>query len=291
MVYDPPAIYGIIGNPVTHSLSPFMHNAAFKSLKVNAQYTLFPLADSEELKLFMEDLKEKENPIFGLNVTVPYKEEIIPYIDTVDPLAEKMGAVNTLVIGHDRRIMGFNTDGPGFLSHLIELGFDPKEKRIAIMGAGGTTRALLCVLCLLQDRPTVIKLYNRSKDKARKMIEDIASRVDTSIIEVVDTIDDLDIEIADLLINSTTVGMKPDDPMIVDESLLNSNLMVYDVIYAPIETKLLTAAKAKGAKTANGLGMLLYQGVLAFQHWADCQIDDKLKKVMRKALEDKAYGK
>src|SRR5689334_14188577 len=103
-MYEPPAIYGIIGNPVAHSLSPVMHNCAFKALKVNAVYKLFPLGDSEELKLFMEDLKEKDNPIFGLNVTVPYKEEVLPYVDSVDPLAVKIGAVNTLVIGHDRRI-------------------------------------------------------------------------------------------------------------------------------------------------------------------------------------------
>ncbi len=290
MVYEPPAIYGIIGNPVAHSLSPVMHNAAFKSLKVNAIYQLFPLADAQELKLFMEDLKEKENPIFGVNVTVPFKEDVLPFIDVIDPLAEKMGAVNTLMIGHDRRIMGFNTDGPGFLTHLLELGFDPKDKRIAIMGAGGTTRAILSVLCLLQDRPVQIKLYNRSKANALKLVEDIASRIDTSIIEVVGDVEDLNIEIADLLVNTTIVGMKPDDPLMVDPAAFHANLLVYDVIYVPAETKLLAAARANGAKVSNGLGMLFYQGTLAFQHWADCQIDDKLKKVMRKALEEKVYG-
>src|ERR1700722_9535038 len=122
MIYEPPAIYGIIGNPVAHSLSPVMQNTAFKALKVNAVYKLFPLEDPEELKLFMEDLREENNPIFGLNVTIPYKEDILPYLDSVDPLAEKIGAVNTIVIGHDRKMHGFNTDGPGFLSHLVELG-------------------------------------------------------------------------------------------------------------------------------------------------------------------------
>ena len=290
MVYDPPAIYGIIGNPVAHSLSPKMHNAAFMHLKVNATYKLFPLADKEELKLFMEDLKEKENPIFGLNVTVPYKEDVLPYIDVTDPLSEKIGAVNTLVISHERRIMGYNTDGPGFLTHLIDQGFDPRNKRIAILGAGGTTRAILSILCLLQERPTVVKLYNRTKAKAQAIIDDIGSRIDTSIIEVVDDIDDLNIEIADLLINTTTVGMKTDDPMLVGADSLHSNLFVYDVIYAPIETALLKTAKAKGAKTANGLGMLYYQGVLAFQHWAECELDDKVKKVMVKALQDSVAG-
>src|SRR5258708_31950253 len=101
-MYDPPAIYGIIGNPVAHSLSPVMHNTAFKALKVNAVYKLFPLADQEELKLFMEDLKEADNPIFGINVTVPYKEDIMPYMDSIYPLAVKISAVNILVFEHHR---------------------------------------------------------------------------------------------------------------------------------------------------------------------------------------------
>ena len=114
MIYEPPAIYGIIGNPVAHSLSPAMHNAAFKALKVNAVYKLFPLADEEELKLFMEDLKEADNPIFGLNVTVPYKEKVLPYLDSIDPLAEKIGAVNTLVIDRTAKYAGLIPTGLGF---------------------------------------------------------------------------------------------------------------------------------------------------------------------------------
>src|ERR1700728_2508143 len=135
-MYEPPALYGITGNPVAHSLSPVMHNTAFKALRVNAVYKLFPLEDLEELKLFMEDLKETDNPIFGLNVTVPYKEDVLPYLDTIDPLADKIVAVNTLVIDHQRKIHGFNTDGPGFLSHLTEIKFDLTGKRVAILGAG-----------------------------------------------------------------------------------------------------------------------------------------------------------
>ena len=148
MIYEPPAIYGIIGNPVAHSLSPVMQNAAFKALKVNAVYQLFPLADQEELKLFMEDLKEENNPIFGLNVTVPYKQDVLPYLDSIDPLAEKIGAVNTILIDHHRKIHGFNTDGPGFLSHLTELNFDLKGNGSLFLGAGGTARAIISVLCL-----------------------------------------------------------------------------------------------------------------------------------------------
>src|SRR5437667_12621978 len=106
MIVTPPAIYGIIGYPLTHSLSPLMHNAAFKALKVNAVYKTFELFDDEELKLFFEDLKEEGNPIFGLNVTVPYKEKVLPYIDVVDPFAERVGADTTIVITSKRKIYG-----------------------------------------------------------------------------------------------------------------------------------------------------------------------------------------
>ncbi len=288
MVYEPPVLYGIIGNPVAHSLSPCMHNAAFKALGVNAVYKLFPLADDEELRLFFEDLKEKGNPIFGLNVTVPYKEKAVAYVDTVDPFAEKVGAVNTLVVDHQRKIRGFNTDGPGFLVHLRELGFDPKGKRIAVVGAGGTARAVVSVLSLVKERPQSILIFNRTLSHAKELVEDLSMRMDTGIIRVVRDTGDLNIELADLFINTSSVGMKPEDPRIIDPSLFHSNMLVYDVIYTPAETKFLSDAKARGAKTANGLGMLFYQGVLAFQHWADVEIDDRVKRIMRKALEEKA---
>ena len=283
-MHDPSAIYGIIGNPLQHSLSPLMHNAAFKALKVNAVYKLFPLADDRELAFFMEDLKEKENPIFGLNVTVPYKEKVLPFLDTVDPFAAKAGAVNTIVITHQRKMFGFNTDGPGFLSHLAELKFDLKGKRIAILGAGGTARAILSVLCLINDRPLNIKLYNRNFAKARGLLNDLGQKMDASIVEAVPSIGDLNVELADCLINTTPVGLKKEDPLILDERCLHSDMLVYDVIYNPVQTRLLKIAKAKGAQIANGLGLLYYQGILAFKHWAGVDIEDKYKKIMREAL-------
>ncbi len=290
MSYEPPAIYGIIGNPVAHSLSPVMHNTAFEALKVNAVYKLFPLEDQQELKLFMEDLKEDNNPIFGLNVTVPYKEDVLSYLDTIDPLAEKIGAANTLVIDHHRKIHGFNTDGPGFLSHLTELGLDPAGKRVAILGAGGTARAIISVLCLLPEGPERITLYNRTRGNADVLMQDIGKKINAAIVEVVDEPEDLNIELADLLINTTKVGMKDEDPLLIDPDALHKDMMVYDVIYAPSETKLLAQAKLKGAQTANGLGMLFYQGVLAFWHWSDVELDDKIKKIVRKSLEKASHG-
>jgi shikimate dehydrogenase len=290
MIYEPPAIYGIIGNPLAHSLSPVMLNTAFNALKVNAVYKLFPLTDHQELKLFMEDLKEENNPVFGLNVTVPYKQDVLEYLDSIDPLAEKIGAVNTLVIDQQRKIRGYNTDGAGFLSHLTELNFDPSGKRIAILGAGGTTRAIMGVLCLLPKGPERIVIYNRTISHAQALVEEIGKNIKTDIVAIVDEPEDLNIELADLLINTTNVGMNEDDPFLIDPESLHKDMLVYDVIYSPLETKLLAQARLKKARTANGLGMLYFQGLLAFGHWSGVELDERVKKLMRKSLETACHG-
>jgi shikimate dehydrogenase len=284
VIDTPPAIYGIIGKPLNHTLSPLMHNAAFKALKANAVYKPFPL-EEDELALFFEDLKEEGNPIFGLNVTVPYKEKVVGYMDGLNAFASKVGAVNTVVINNQRKLFGYNTDGPGFLTALQSAGFDPEGKRIAIMGAGGTTRSILSVLSLITERPESIRLYNRTPGKAKELIADLGQRMDLSMVEIVPTVEDLNIELADCLINTTSVGLKPTDESLVDPDMLHKSLFVYDVIYNPAQTQLLKDAKKKGAKTANGLGMLYYQGVLSLQHWAHMELDDRVKEIMRKALE------
>lgn len=280
---DQKSTYGLIGYPLSHSLSPVMHNTAFKELNVDAEYKLFSLKE-EELKGFFADLKEKASPIFGLNVTVPYKEAVIPFLDTLSPFAEKIRAVNTIVISDDRRLIGHNTDGPGFLAHLAELRVSTTDKRIAIVGAGGAARAIVSVLCLVPERPESVLIYDIDQARANYLISDLGNRFDVSIVQAVNSIDDLNVELADLLINATPLGMKKDDPCVVDEGLLHANLFVYDVIYNPKETKLLKLAKQRGAKTSNGLGMLYYQGVLAFQHWADIELDNKIKHKIRDNL-------
>ncbi len=277
--------YGIIGYPVKHSLSPLMHNTAFAELGVDATYKLFPLKE-EDLKNFFENLRKESNFIFGLNVTVPYKEKVIPYLDSLAPLAQRVGAVNTIVRTKDRKLVGYNTDAPGFLAHLAELKFNLKDKRITILGAGGSARALIAALCLIPERPQSIRIYNRTSSKIGDLLKDIASRVDTSIVEPVMSVDDLNIELADLLINTTSLGLKEGDPCLIDEHLLHSNILVYDLIYNPRETPLLKMAKATGAQTANGLGMLYYQGILSLQHWAGIQVQEEVKNKMRAVLEE-----
>jgi len=262
-----------------------MHNAAFKALSVDATYELFPLKE-EELEGFFQDLKEEGSPIFGLNVTVPYKEKVIKYLDSLNPYAQKVSAVNTIVIDEDRKLKGYNTDGPGFLAHLTELGFPTKDKRVAILGAGGAARAVLSALCMIPDRPAQIKIYDIEHEKAGHLVADLKKNMNCDIAQAVISIDDLNVELADLLINTTPVGMKATDIPLIDDEMLHPNLYVYDLIYNPAETTLLKMAKAKGAKISNGLGMLFYQGVLALQHWAGIELPAAVKTKMKKALND-----
>jgi shikimate dehydrogenase len=277
--------YGIVGNPLSHSLSPQMHNTAFKDLGVDAVYKLFPLKE-DELKDFFQKLHDKDSPVFGLNVTIPYKETVIEYLDVLSPLAQKINAVNTVVITSQRKLIGYNTDAPGFLAHMAELKIDFREKRVAVLGAGGSCRAILTTLCMIPERPQSIRIYNRTSARINDLLGDIAQRIDTSIIEPVNNIDDLNIELADILINTTSVGLKGEDDILVDEDMLHTDMFVYDLIYNPKETELLKMAKRRGARTSNGLGMLYYQGVLSFQHWANLQLEEKTKKKMRDALEN-----
>ena len=280
--------YGIIGNPLTHSLSPIMHNTAFKALDVEAVYKKFPL-EEDQLEGFLKNLKDEESFIFGLNVTVPYKEKVCPYLDTLTPLAKKLGAVNTIVIQKDRKLVGYNTDAPGFLTHLSELNVNFHNKNVSIMGAGGSCRAILTSLCLVPEKPKVIKIYNRNAERLENMLKDISQCVDIGIVKMAMAIDDLDIESSDLLINTTSVGLKEEDPCLIDVDMLHSNLFVYDLIYNPVKTTLLQMAEERGSSISNGLGMLFYQGVLAFQHWAeDVEVTEKVKNKMREALEEAA---
>ncbi len=261
-----------------------MHNTAFRALGVEAEYTLFEMAE-DQMEPFFADLRKDDSPIFGLNVTVPYKEKVIPLLDSLSPFAQKVGAVNTVVITPHRQLAGQNTDGPGFLTHLSELGVDVEGKRIAILGAGGAARAVISVLCLVPERPHSIKVYDIDTEKARRLVSDLGSRIDVSPVQCVNSIDDLNIELADLLVNTTPVGMREEDPCLVEAELFHKDMFVYDLIYNPGKTKLLQLAESRGARISNGLGMLFYQGVLAFQHWAEIELAPEVKELMWSSLQ------
>ena len=278
------ATYGIIGNPLNHSLSPVMHNAAFKALEVDAIYKPFPLED-HQLEEFFEGLKNKSSPIFGLNVTVPYKEKVIPFLDHLVPLAKKIKAVNTICIDHDRKLIGYNTDAPGFLAHLHELKVNVKDKVVAILGAGGSARAIIGALCLLPEKPSAIRVFNRTYARVDELLSSLRENIDVNIVQPVESLDELNIDLCDVLINTTSIGLKVDDACLIDTDGLHSGLFVYDLIYKPAETNLLKTSRRHGCQISNGLGMLYYQGVLAFQHWAETEIKPQIKNIMRNALE------
>jgi len=261
---SPTRIYGILGWPCQHSLSPIMHNAAFRALEINAEYKIFE-KKPQDLEGFLKSLT-KEN-IYGLNVTLPYKEIVTAFLDNISSEVRLIGAVNTIKVSGNR-LEGFNTDGEGFLKHLTEdLGFNPQGKIIAIIGAGGAARAVSVYLS--KNNPKSVAVYDIDKTKVSALVGHLKENFNNIEFRSANSIEELNITNSDLLINATPVGMKDSEPCLVDEKFIHKGLLVYDLIYNPKETKLLKMAKEKGARISNGLGMLLYQGALSFEHFTD----------------------
>lgn len=255
-------VYGLLGYPVKHSFSPAMHNAAFIYLKLDAEYRLFPLKP-EELETFFKNLNR--NNIYGLNITIPYKEKVLTFLRTLTDEARLIGAVNTIKV-NGGRLEGFNTDGEGFLRHIsADLEFNPGGKSIAIIGAGGASRAISVYLS--QQKPKRITIYDIDKTKLQALVCHLKKNFQDIDFKSADSIDSLGIEGSDLLVNASSVGMKEDDPCLIKPELISKNTLVYDLIYNPRETKLLKMAKENGCRVSNGLGMLLYQGMIAFEIW------------------------
>ena len=272
-----PKIYGVLGYPVKHSFSPAMHNAAFSALKINAKYESFEVKPGE-LGDFLK--KSAGQDIFGLNITVPYKEKILDFasLDSESNYLNQIKAVNTIV-KIDGNWKGFNTDIEGFSLHLKE-NFISFNKKAAILGAGGAARAVAYVLANSGARE--IEIFDIDKNKSKDIACMIKSFFSDFKINAVDRMESLNIKNKDLLVNATPIGLKETDPCLVEEEMLHKDLFVYDLIYNPAETKLLALAKHIGAKTANGLGMLLYQGMLSFKIWTG---QDAPQEVMRQALQ------
>jgi shikimate dehydrogenase len=244
-------------------MSPVMHNAAFKKLGMDYLYLPFRVGQ-EELGKAVEGMRALN--IRGLNVTIPHKVAIIPFLDKLDSLAEKIGAVNTIV-NEDGVLTGYNTDATGFLQALLEKGVEPEGKNIVILGAGGASRAISFILA---ERKAHLVILNRRLARA----EDLARRISQVFTEVKAlTLNEEDLakvlEGADILINATSVGMSPDiDETSVPAKLLKAGLIVFDIVYNPIKTRLLREAEGAGAGTViGGLDMLAWQGALAFEKW------------------------
>lgn len=271
-------IFGLLGYPIKHSFSPAMHNAAFKALGIKAEYRLFEKKPKELTDFFK---KLRSGSIRGVNLTIPYKEEALRYLDEISQEAELIGAINTILVKSES-LIGYNTDGSGFvLSLRKKAGINLKDKKIVIIGAGGASRAIS--VHLAQEKAANIILLDIIPDKAEKLVSHIRkniSRVKVSTVKKEEL--NSGARTIDILINATPVGMKPDDPLPIDPRILHPRLLVCDLIYNPPKTKLLIEAERIGAKTLNGLGMLLYQGALAFTIWTGREAPIE---IMARALE------
>jgi len=270
-------VYGVIGDPIEHSLSPQMHNAAFKKLGLNCIYLPFRVA-LRDLRSAMMGMRALN--IRGFNVTTPHKTAVIKFLDELDEAAQEVGAVNT-IHNDEGRLIGYNTDGLGALKALQEQNEDPSEKRIVLIGAGGAARAIAFSLA---GRARSILILNRSKHRAVKLANDVERRLGKKILAR-PLAGNLLLEAlrgADILINATSVGMYPrTDQTLATRRALHPDMVVFDIVYNPVKTLLLREAEAAGAKTISGVGMLVHQGAEAFKIWTD---HSPPIEVMRRAL-------
>jgi shikimate dehydrogenase len=252
-------IVGLIGDPVSHSISPEMHNAAFSHLNLDYCYVPFPVKP-DMLGQAVDGLRALN--VVGANVTVPHKERILPLLDEISPEAAAIEAVNTIANVRGK-LVGHNTDGRGFMRSLEDSGIKTKQKNILIIGAGGAARAIGYYLC---QECKALYIYNRTLARAERLRQHL-----TAIRANVFSVDDGSfykpsfLPAMNIIINATPLGLLPDDPLPINPALLSKAHIVCDLIY--FETPLLQEARKRRCKAINGLGMLLWQGVLAFEIW------------------------
>ncbi len=256
-------IVGIFGYPVEHTLSPVMHNSAFKHLNLDFCYVPFSVRP-EMLENAIKGIRALN--IVGVNITIPHKEAVIAFLDDISDEARFIGSVNTIK-NFDGKLIGFNTDGKGFIKSLEEANIKIDNKKILMIGAGGAARAIGFYLCQEADK---LYIYNRSIKRA-EMLQNHLAHFKNNVLVAKESLicskeffSDLDI-----IINTTPLGLKSDDPLPLNADMLKKHQVVCDLIYK--QTNLLHIASTIGCKTINGMGMLLWQGVLAFEKWTGIQ--------------------
>jgi shikimate dehydrogenase len=260
---------GLIGYPVAHSLSPQMHHAGFEALGVEARYELWE-TPAGELEARVRSLRAPE--MLGANVTIPHKEAVLPWLDECDPQAERIGAVNTIV-NRNGRLLGYNTDAPGFLRALREHmgpGFDPRGKQVVLLGNGGAARG--AAIALLDSAVGTLTVLARNEAHTEALLEHLRGRSSETPCLRGARFDTPEarraLSEADVVVNTTSVGLKPgDETLLIDVELVPRSALVMDMIFNPPRTPLLRAAEVRGCSVLNGLSMLLYQGTLAFELW------------------------
>lgn len=261
---------GLLGSPVSHSISPAMHNEAFRLLGLDYAYLAFDVSPAQ-LKTAVDGLVTVG--IRGFNLTMPHKVAILEYIDELTPAAKLAGACNT-VINDNGHLIGHTTDGVGYMRSCQDAGHDITGKKMTILGAGGAATAIITQAAL--DGVSQIDIFRRNRPDAYKETEHFAKMISTNTtcnVQVYDIADTAQLKsslaTSAILTNATNVGMSPteDESPISDIRLFHPDLIVSDIIYNPRQTKLMTLAKSVGCPTFNGMYMLLYQGAAAFECW------------------------
>jgi shikimate dehydrogenase len=261
---DQPLLAGLIGDPVTHSRSPMLHNAAFAKLGIQARYELWPTT-APELAARVESLRAPH--ILGANVTLPHKIAVLPLLDRLDPAVEMIGAANTIIREADGSLTGANTDAPAFLASLREEGgYDPAGQTIIILGASGAARA--AAMALAGAGVARLVIANRTIERAEALLGDLLAAADADPLLFALTPDDADLpELlaeASLIVNATSIGWHGDESPL-PAGLIPPGALVFDMIYRP--TQLLRDATTCGARALDGAGMLARQAALAFERW------------------------
>jgi shikimate dehydrogenase len=256
-------VCGVIGDPIEHTLSPTIHNAAFNHLELDFVFLAFRVkaAELENAICGMRGLG-----IHGLNVTMPHKGTVTAYLDKLDPAVKFLGSANT-ILNEDGKLLGFNTDGTGALKALRGNGVNLSEKKVLLLGAGSAAKA---VAFSLSKEVGELVILNRSSEKAKRLAEALRRTLNKNVFGSSFSLDTLaeNLRNSDVLINATSVGMHPKaDQSIVPPQLLRSGLTVMDIVYNPVETKLAKEAKAADAKVVSGVEMLIYQGAASFEIW------------------------
>jgi shikimate dehydrogenase len=270
---QPPIRLGLFGDPVAHSLSPQMQNAALRACDINTQYARFHIRPNE-LRSALHFLREFD--FAGINLTVPHKLAAFSQIDESDEFAARVGAVNTVRV-RNQKLIASNTDGEGFLRAIrAEFLMDLRDLRVMLLGAGGGTGRAIAWQCALQNCERLV-LVNRTSGKLNTLVERLRPFfAEPRVLGPVARIEAIPWDEAamraqltdiDLIVNATPLGMNPSDPPPIAERLLAPHHMVFDCVYGPSKTALLRAADEVGARRANGLSMLLYQGALSFAVW------------------------
>jgi shikimate dehydrogenase len=275
----------VIGNPISHSLSPKIHNFLLEKHQIDGVYLALKI-EKNDLAICVDSLVKMG--FAGFNVTVPHKEEIFKICDYTSNTAKLCKAVNTVIVTQDKKLFGHNSDAEGFINHFKNsaLDFDFNNKNIFIIGSGGAARA--AVYSLIKAKTKKIFITNRNQNRAEELIKDFsdfAAQKNCKLEFLAAKNFEEKLDICNLLVNSTTLGMEGQESLKIDLKNLNQNAIVYDIVYKPLITELLQTAQSRGNKIITGVGMLLNQASIGFEAWFKQKPDEKFLTEILKILQ------